>query len=313
MVVRLTDSDESFSFRFMGKVGSNRTTECEIQRIDYFDLCTTLEINTQNYFEDSSAEHGGLEICWVLGESEHYRGFRGSLVRVHRENVMIINANEPHSEICSRSPTIPHLRSLILSPRFLDDLLEEHSLNSKEMAFEGVHFPLEGRFKECLHQLFLFKEIPGCSRFALDSLLTEIGQSVTTQFKHSRSDRIAKLQSQGHFPDVCVRAKGIMSENLHDPAFSLDVLAKNVGMSKFHLVRIFKREVGLTPHAYYRILRVERVKERLLNSRQPITEIAYGVGFDDLSTFNKAFKMVAGVTPSEFRQVHGKCGNSRPD
>lgn len=283
---------------------SEKESRCEVERVNHFDLCTTLDISTQLYFEDSNAEHPGLELCWGLGDSEHFRKFRGSLSRVYAGNVMLFNAREAHSEICSQSPTIPRLRSLILAPEFIDDLLEEGLLEGCDLVWEDSLFPLNGRLKECLDQLFLAKEIPGCSRFSIDSLLTEIALIMICQFEHTQSDRVVRLQRQGEFPALAARTKCFINENLHDPSLTLDSVAEGVGMSKFHLLRTFKREMGITPHAYYRLIRIERAKERLKNTRQSVTEIAYQIGFEDLSTFNKSFKLVTGLTPSKFREAH---------
>lgn len=80
---------------------------------------------------------------------------------------------------------------------------------------------------------------------------------------------------------------------------SLADLSSAVKMSPFHLLRTFRREVGLTPHAYLIQVRVEAAK-RLLRSRIPIVHVASYAGFADQSHLTRHFKRLTGVTPSRY-------------
>ena len=81
---------------------------------------------------------------------------------------------------------------------------------------------------------------------------------------------------------------------------SLTELSGAVGTSPFHLLRTFRAEVGLTPHAYQIQVRIEAAK-RLLRSRTAIAEVASRTGFTDQSHFTRRFKRLTGVTPSRYR------------
>lgn len=81
---------------------------------------------------------------------------------------------------------------------------------------------------------------------------------------------------------------------------SLAELSAAAECSSFHLVRAFRREVGLTPHAYLIQVRVEASK-RLLRSRRPIAEVASLAGFTDQGHLTRHFKRLTGVTPSRYR------------
>jgi AraC-like DNA-binding protein len=86
----------------------------------------------------------------------------------------------------------------------------------------------------------------------------------------------------------------------HDQALSLQALARVAGLSRFHLVRLFHRQVGLPPHAYLSQVRVFRAKQ-LLAGGMPIAEAALSVGFCDQSHLNRAFKRTLGITPGAYR------------
>lgn len=76
----------------------------------------------------------------------------------------------------------------------------------------------------------------------------------------------------------------------------LDELAKELGLSKYYLIRQFESVYGLSPNRYAINLRIEEAK-RLLHLGMKNTEVAYTTGFYDQSHFIRHFKMIVGVTP----------------
>jgi AraC family transcriptional regulator len=82
---------------------------------------------------------------------------------------------------------------------------------------------------------------------------------------------------------------------------ALTELASSVGLSPFHFVRIFRRVTGTTPHQYLIGARLRLAVQMLLDTARPITEIAYEVGFQDLSNFIRTFHRVVGRSPRAYR------------
>jgi AraC family transcriptional regulator len=83
---------------------------------------------------------------------------------------------------------------------------------------------------------------------------------------------------------------------------SLDTLAAEVAMSKFHLIRLFKLSTGLSPYQYTLKRRMERGRQLLLQGDLAIAQIALAVGFADQSAFTSHFKKHFGKTPGELRK-----------
>lgn len=82
----------------------------------------------------------------------------------------------------------------------------------------------------------------------------------------------------------------------------LDRLAAVAAASKFHFLRIFRRAIGLTPYQFLLSTRLRRAALRLLSGPEPVSAVAYGEGFGDLSTFNAAFRARFGAPPQAFRR-----------
>lgn len=98
------------------------------------------------------------------------------------------------------------------------------------------------------------------------------------------------------------RAKALM-EARHDEDLSLAELAGATGLPRHHLIRAFRSETGLTPHAWLVDLRVRRARERLRRGESP-GEVAAATGFCDQAHLTRAFKARYGVTPGAFRAAH---------
>lgn len=83
---------------------------------------------------------------------------------------------------------------------------------------------------------------------------------------------------------------------------SIDEMAKNAFLSKYHFIRNFKAEVGLTPHQFQIQNRIRKA-QRLIHKTGTITEVALATGFCDQSHFIKEFKKQVGLTPLTYKQA----------
>jgi len=88
----------------------------------------------------------------------------------------------------------------------------------------------------------------------------------------------------------------------HEP-MHLTTLARRAGLSAFHFLRVFTRVLGVTPHQYLVAARLRRAALLLADPARPVTDVAYEVGFGDLSNFVRTFRRAAGVSPGRFRRL----------
>jgi YesN/AraC family two-component response regulator len=86
-------------------------------------------------------------------------------------------------------------------------------------------------------------------------------------------------------------------------------VARAAALSRFHFCRLFHHETGVSLHQYLNTLRVNRAKVLLADRYLRITEVAYAVGFNDLSHFDRVFRRLVSKSPREYRRsVAGSVG-----
>lgn len=83
-------------------------------------------------------------------------------------------------------------------------------------------------------------------------------------------------------------------------SISLDILAGEAHLSKYHLIQKFRCETGLTPWSYVQKYRIQQAKELLQKGESP-TEVALKTGFFDQSHLTRVFKKEEGITPGAFQ------------
>lgn len=97
------------------------------------------------------------------------------------------------------------------------------------------------------------------------------------------------------------RIKGIIVERMTDPEFSVDVLAREMAISRTGLFTKLKAITGMTPNDYIRLIRLQKAAELLETTNMRVNEVCWQVGFSSRSHFAKCFQTQFGVSPSEYK------------
>jgi len=115
------------------------------------------------------------------------------------------------------------------------------------------------------------------------------------------------LHQVGGDSPIVRRAKDYVAHHESDP-IKLAQIARSLNISTFHFCRTFKRSTGLTFVEYMSRVRIEKAKSLLRRSDLRVSEIAYEVGFQSITHFNRVFRKLVGHSPTEFRSRLGISG-----
>ncbi len=108
------------------------------------------------------------------------------------------------------------------------------------------------------------------------------------------------VQHENAEPPVITRAKEYIHEHQTEN-LRLSHVAKAVNTSTFYFCKVFKKVTGINFTDYLSRVRIEKSKNLLLNPNLRVSEIAFEVGFQSLTHFNRVFKRVLGQSPTEYR------------
>lgn len=112
-------------------------------------------------------------------------------------------------------------------------------------------------------------------------------------------------RAAGAEPQAVTRARNFIAQN-QDRDVSLGEVAKAVNTSTYYFCKLFKKATGLTFTDYLSRVRIEKAKNLLLNPNARISEVAYEVGFQSLTHFNRMFRKLTGQSPSAYRAAQAQ-------
>ncbi len=96
----------------------------------------------------------------------------------------------------------------------------------------------------------------------------------------------------------------LINENISNPNLNVDFLSKNIGVSRVQLYRKLKELSDQSPSDFIKTIRIKQAAELLANQKVQISEVAYAVGFSNLSHFSNSFKEFYGISPTEYAEKY---------
>ncbi|MCE9685363.1 AraC family transcriptional regulator [Shewanella sp. AS16] len=134
-------------------------------------------------------------------------------------------------------------------------------------------------------------------------LLTQITDTILVTMLQSMglTKPLGRLKG-GLSPVIAGRVKDFIQANFARQLY-LQELAAIAQLSEYHFCRMFKTSFAVTPQEYLMQIRVERVKQRLIQGDASLSDIALSCGFSNQSHMGRYFKKWVGITPGEFQKL----------
>ena len=118
--------------------------------------------------------------------------------------------------------------------------------------------------------------------------------------KQQQKDKVKEKQVKGNDEILMERIMKVVNEHLDDSDFNVEVLTKEVGISRAQLHRKMKEMTGLPVSEFIRNIRLEQAVRLLKEQKVNVTQVAYTVGFSNLAHFSTVFRKQFGVSPTEY-------------
>jgi AraC-like DNA-binding protein len=253
-----------------------------------------LECLKARFFRHAYAPHVhdtfALGVILAGAEAFRYRGARhiapaGSLVAVNPDELHDGQPSEDGYAYRMLYPSVALVQAIADElddrpagfPAFAQPVIQDAEAAARLSA---AHALMEGR----------------ADRLAVDEAFTAALSLLVR--RHSHSEAQGRRLGREALP---IRRARRLVDDFYMQDLTLDQLAAAAGFSRFYFLRAFRREVGVTPHAYLTGRRIAAAKA-LLDGDQALSEVALACGFYDQSHFSRAFKGCTGVTPGQYRR-----------
>lgn len=118
-----------------------------------------------------------------------------------------------------------------------------------------------------------------------------------------------QLYAKEYLTRQVMRGKAFMDRHFAEPV-TLDAIANEACLSKFHFLRLFKTFYGVTPRQYLTSVRIKHA-QALLRAQTSVTATCFAVGFNSVTSFTGLFKTMTGTTPTAYRKKQSSRGKKR--
>lgn len=214
----------------------------------------------------------------------------------------------PASSIITVNPNIIHdgsaatehgyqYRMAYVQRAFIEGILSEFLSHPASLGYFSTPVTFDADISRRLLYALRLLEQPSPSRLETQSV-----------FLHTLADLFVRHARPHVFPKPVAAHPGVIRkacELIHARVaenISLDDIASEVGVSRFYFLRLFKTSIGLSPHAYLMMRRLELAKH-LIQQGESLAQAAYGAGFADQSHMTRHFKSAYGFTPGQFQHA----------
>jgi AraC family transcriptional regulator len=217
---------------------------------------------------------------------------------------VLVNAWEPHAYIHDPRRKNALILALYIEPDWLRSFRPNWAASGAPGFFEHSAGEVTAHIRQTA--LDLAAEMvhePGASR-RQEHLLSELMIAVIQRFTPWRSIG-ASLREIARSNAVDWRVGRAISLMRSNPAASLsiDKLAREAGLSRAHFFRVFEDSVGVTPHVFLNVLKVELAVGAIVEGDETFSTIGDRLGFSAPAHFTRFFRDHCSVAPSEFRKV----------
>ena len=117
-----------------------------------------------------------------------------------------------------------------------------------------------------------------------------------------QEDKVEHVKVKGNNDTLMEKIMKCVNENLSNPDFDVEMMTKEVGISRAQLHRKMKEMTGISTSEFIRNLRLEQAARLIREKKINITQVAYSVGFNNQAHFSTVFKKHFGVTPTEYAE-----------
>jgi len=221
--------------------------------------------------------------------------FNDEMIRGEQKRVLVVNPGD--TVTCLKDAPAKPYYSFLIRPQLMHKIAAEMDYTGN-IRFENFLNPFSVELFQAFNNLEREYNRPDRLKLLQDSLEIQIAVLLLREFKTNINRYTPLLQNADSY--ICSAQEYIRTySNLN---ITLRDICEEIHVSEYHFIRMFVKKVGVTPHRYLLMVRMEKAKELLSTKQYSITETAMLSGYESISAFSTAFKRLNGVSPADYKK-----------
>jgi len=186
------------------------------------------------------------------------------------------------------------------------DRILDQGTDMQHFSFFNQLYRRDTTFDSLIHQIIQSYKQHGFNKLLFEEQLTALLAHHLLQHREI-ADRVrqlpaVRLSTRLQIYKQLARAMDLIHDNLGEE-LSLEALAGEACLSKYHFLRLFRVAYGHSPHQYIQQLRMEKARTILSRTDTPISDVADSLGFVNSQSFSRLFAQRMGVSPTAYRAI----------
>lgn len=215
-----------------------------------------------------------------------------------RNKIIIFN---PNVEVfCKKNDTATsRYYTITIKRKFLNEVAEDMGFD-KKILFTNVENPFSNNIRQAI--LNFKQEIDNhgnSSSMMKDSFSIQIAATILREIQSNFNNRDFTYT----VGDCYVKRAQEFIDEFYNSDITIIDICREIHISPYHFIRLFKKKVGMTPHEYLLNLRIDNAKKMIKINEESIMIISKKCGFINNAHFSTTFKRLTGLTPVEYKKM----------
>lgn len=258
----------------------------------HLDQVTVLQATMHDF---SYGKHAHEEYSFGVTEAGRQDFFSsGEFHRSRPGNIIVFNPGQFHDGHSGDNNALQY-RMIYIHPNQLEPMLGSAGVKqSKDYQIKDTLLN-DPQLRQYILNITTHIENNANDKLQLENLLYQMAERIAQR----HGDLLPERKSSKN-DTLLLKAQNFIHENI-GADISLDEISNQVSLSKYHFIRMFRQQFGITPHQYILNCRINRAR-RALEAGTVLEDVVFDYGFSDLSHFNRRFKPVFGMTPHQYQK-----------
>lgn len=255
------------------------------------------------------------EVVMIVEDDEDIRSYLSRELSVNYRTVLCENGKVAYEQMLYKIPDLvisdvmmPEMDGLELTRRIKNNINLNHipvillsAKNRDEDNIEGLESGADAYMSKPFNIEILMSTIAN---------LIKSHQRLKNAFsgQQMQDDKITELQVESYDEKLMEKVMKVINDNISNPDFTVEMLASEVGLSRTHLHRKLKELTNQSSRTFIRNMRLRLSVKMIVDHKLSVSDVAMRLGFKSANNFSTSFKLLYGVTPSEYAERARKEG-----